>query len=105
MPHNISPDQLQMLHRVLLEAGYKVSEFSDDISTCDVAARLLFQLVNEGITDPVELSRQLEHRFGKQYKMGELLPEVVPNYAIRGLASPDTQGEDRRTGAIESLTS
>ena len=92
MPTGISSSELSILHQVLREAGYLVTPPSDGELEANVAARLLIKLFADGVTDPSELSRQLEYRFGKHPQTERVLPEFVPNHAIRGLTSPDHAG-------------
>lgn len=92
MPTGISSSELRILHQALIEAGYLVKLPSDGEVEANVAAMLLIKLFTDGVTDPLELSRQLEYRFGKHPQADRALPEFAPNHAIRGLTSPDHAG-------------
>jgi len=67
MSAKLSAGELRLLHQVLRDAGYLVSQPSESAET-NVAAMLLIKLFTDGVTDPAELSRQLEYRFGKHPK-------------------------------------
>jgi|GEM_PF-533444 hypothetical protein len=91
MSAKLSAGELRLLHQVLRDAGYLVSQPSESAET-NVAAMLLIKLFTDGVTDPAELSRQLEYRFGKHPKSERGLGEFVPSDAIRGLTSPEHAG-------------
>jgi hypothetical protein len=85
-----------MLHKVLLDAGYKVDAPSSTTATPNVAAMLLIKLFQEGITNPADLSDQLTSRYGSHggnRSSGQLAQTILPSYAIRGLSSPEHGGK------------
>lgn len=92
MSTKIDTGELRLLHQVLLDAGYLVTTPSEDAVNANVAATLLIRLLNRGVTDPAELSRELEYHFGKYPKVRQVLPAFVPDSAIRGLTSPEHAG-------------
>lgn len=92
MPAGITSSERRIVHQILREAGYLVTPPSDCEVESNVAAMLLIKLFTDGVTDPSELSRQLEYRFGKHPQADRALPEFAPNHAIRGLKSPDHAG-------------
>jgi len=91
MSPKVSPGELCVLQQVLRDAGYLIRTTPDD-TEADVAGALLIRLFTEGVTDPVELSRQLEHRFGKHPKAERGLEAFAPSSAIRGLSAPEHAG-------------
>lgn len=57
---------LSILQKILTSAGYSGQVW--ETSPPNVAAKLLIGLFQEGMTDPADLSRELELRFGSHPK-------------------------------------
>ncbi|NLS08033.1 hypothetical protein HGP14_33045 [Rhizobium sp. P32RR-XVIII] len=87
LPANYLTDKdLTMLQRVLIDAGYTEDMLFDRPRPFNVAAKLLIRLFQEGMTDPADLTVQLEWHFGKPPKKATATSaRPYHRFAIQGL--------------------
>ncbi|WP_160003897.1 hypothetical protein [Rhizobium sp. 18055] len=80
---SLTAADLKILRKVLGDAGYS----SDVLTGASVgtAAKLLIGLFQRGMTDPAELSAELEYRFGRSEKTIIPASNAHHQFAIRGL--------------------
>lgn len=77
---NLTSEDLKLLQRVLRSAGYTEDMLFDRPRPFNVAAKLLIHLFQEGMTDPIDLTVQLERHFGKplEKEATSLAPQALP---------------------------
>jgi|EndMetStandDraft_7_1072992.scaffolds.fasta_scaffold226123_1 hypothetical protein len=80
---HMDSDDLALLQKVLADAGYS-DESVTDVPT-SIAAKLLIGLFQQGITDPADLTIELERSFGKPAKMQTIGRTLLHQYAISGV--------------------
>jgi hypothetical protein len=79
----LTSQDLNVLQRVLRNAGYTEDMLFDRPRPFNVAAKLLVRLFQAGMTDPADLTVQLERHFGKPPKKETAPPRY--RFAIQGL--------------------
>ena len=80
---HMDSDDLALLQKVLADAGYSDDSVTDVPTS--IAAKLLISLFQQGITDPAELTTELERSFGKPAKMQATGLTLLHQYAISGV--------------------
>ncbi len=80
---HMDSDDLALLQKVLADAGY--SDDSVIAVPASIAAKLLISLFQQGITDPADLTTELERSFGKPPKMKAIGLTLLHQYAISGV--------------------
>lgn len=97
-PRFVTNRQLKLIRQVLSDAGYSAKVWS--ISPPNLAARTLIALLQNGMTDPVDLARELETRFGQPGSNSAALAMSLRRLVSRGfsiqygvckLADPDVR--------------
>lgn len=79
---HLSSDDLDVLQKLLAGAGYSDDSVTD--GPASKAAKLLIGLFQEGVTDPADLARELERRFGRPSALKTVGP-TLHQYAISGV--------------------
>ena len=82
-PRLLTASDLNVLQKVLTDAGY-ASDVLTGTST-GTAAKLLINLFQAGTTDPLELQKELESRFGRSERIVSVPGNTLHPLAIRGL--------------------
>ncbi|KQV79260.1 hypothetical protein [Rhizobium sp. Root1220] len=82
-PKYITSDQLQLVQQVLTDGGYSAQVWT--ASPPNVAAQTLITLIQDGMSDPIDLARELELRFGQAKKGSAALQRAVNQLADRGI--------------------
>ncbi|WP_216332339.1 hypothetical protein PCC82_15915 [Agrobacterium deltaense] len=81
----ISSQDLKMLQSVLENVGFNCQDEDNDKKLHNRAARKIIELYQDGLTDPVELTKEMRFLFGVQ-KHDRIKPwKPLPRYAIQGL--------------------
>jgi hypothetical protein len=82
---NLTDDNMNMLHGVLSDAGYTEDILLPQPRRFNVATQLMIRLFQEGMTDPADLTVQLDQHFGTAKKEAAGYAGQLPRYAIQGL--------------------
>ena len=82
----LTSEDLNMLQRVLSDAGYTDSILIEQPRPFNLAAMLMIRLFQEGMTAPAKLTVELERHFGK-FKKESTASSGPPlhRFAIQGL--------------------
>jgi hypothetical protein len=89
-PRSLTASDLNVLRKVLTDAGYS-SDVLTGTST-GTAAKVLINLFQAGMTDPLELRKELESRFGRSEPKVTVRNNTLHPLAIRGLPRGTTTG-------------
>lgn len=83
IPRYITTSQLEVIRSVLSEGGY-----SDEVwatSPPNSEAQALVRLVQDGMSDPIDLARELEARFGNENGPSAALLRSLDQLADHGM--------------------